>query len=172
MLKSTREESCRRLSDTVRTGNQNFFFQNAPALLFPAGTQMCRQQQKRHPFGCLFAVGARNGTFSRGRTRQWRYRSVRPALTPHRGVIHYRPLQVPRILILKGHPFGCPFVVGARNGTFSRGRTRQWRCRSVRSALTPHRGVIHYRPLQVPRILILKGHPFGCPFVVGARNGT
>ena len=38
MLKSTREESCRRLSDTVRTGNQNFFFQNAPALLFPAGT--------------------------------------------------------------------------------------------------------------------------------------
>ena len=112
MLKSTREESCRRLSDTVRTGNQNFFFQNAPALLFPAGTQMCRQQQKRHPFGCLFAVGARNGTFSRGHTRQWRYRSVRSALTPHRGVIHYRPLQVPRILMLKGHPFGCPFVVG------------------------------------------------------------
>ena len=172
MLKSTREESCRRLSDTVRTGNQNFFFQNAPALLFPAGMRMCRQQQKRHPFGCPFVVGARNGTFSRGRTRQWRYRSVRSALTPHRGVIHYRPLQVPRILMLKGHPFGCPFIVGARNGTFSRGRTRQWRYRSVRSALTPHRGVIHYRPLQVPRILMLKGHPFGCPFVVGARNGT
>ena len=87
MLKSTREESCRKLSDSVRTGNQNFFFQNAPTLLFPAGTQMCRQQQKRHPFGCPFVVGARNGTFSRGRTRQCRYRSVRSALTTHRGVI-------------------------------------------------------------------------------------
>ena len=86
-------------------------------------------------------------------------RSVRSALTPHRGVIHYRPLQVPRVHRKKRSPSrGLLFLVPVV-GLFLAAVRACRHCRSVRSALTPHRGVIHYRPLQVPRVHRKKRSP-------------